>query len=156
SWTFAVGEGRGTRFVTDQTGELVQDVDYKPYGEKAPCDPTNAPGAVCPNPGTKNYTNGQWNGGDLLTATGFGVNLLGARVYDPVIGRFLSRDPIFDAGNSFNPYAFAANDPINKSDPGGLCDIPDDPLCITNAGGGNGNNPGDNTDGQSGDGLTAV
>jgi len=32
-WTFAFGEERGTRFVTDQTGAFVQDIDYQPYGE---------------------------------------------------------------------------------------------------------------------------
>lgn len=157
SWTFTFGEGRGTRFATDQTGELVQDVDYKPYGETV-CDPF-ATAADCPDPGTKNYTDEQWNGGDLLTATGFGVNLLGARVYDPVIGRFLSRDPIFDARNGFNPYAFAANDPINRSDPTGLVG-----LCANTTGwvgncpgdGGDGENLGNNTDGQSGDGTIVV
>jgi len=53
--------------------------------------------------------------GDLLAA--FGVVNLGARVYDPVIGRFLSRDPIIQAKS---PYAFADNDPINKIDPTGM------------------------------------
>ena len=59
--------------------------------------------------------NEQWNGGDLLAA--FGVVNLGARVYDPVIGRFLSRDPILQAKS---PYAFAGNDPVNRSDPTGM------------------------------------
>ena len=84
NWTFAFGEARGTRFVTDQTGAFVQDVSYQPFGEARQPD-----GAT---PGTTNYENEQWNGGDLLAA--FGVVNLGARVYDPVIGRFLSRDPI--------------------------------------------------------------
>ena len=66
-------------------------------------------------PGTTNYENEQWNGGDLLAA--FGVVNLGARVYDPVIGRFLSRDPILQASN---PYVFAGNDPVNMSDPTGM------------------------------------
>ena len=47
-----------------------------------------------------------------------GLVQLGARLYDPAIGRFLSRDPMFDPNNP-NPYAFAANDPVNASDPGG-------------------------------------
>jgi RHS repeat-associated protein len=110
NWTFAFSEPRGTRFVTDQAGNFVQDIDYQPFGEVR-----NPSGAT---PGTTNYENEQWNGGDRLAA--FGVVNLGARLYDPVIGRFLSRDPVFDPGNNFNPYAFAGNDPVNQSDPSGM------------------------------------
>ena len=109
NWTFAFGEPRGTRFVTDQTGAFVQEVSYQPFGE--------AGGKTGATPGTTNYENEQWNGGDLLAA--FGVVNLGARVYDPVIGRFLSRDPILQASN---PYVFAGNDPVNSSDPTGMLD----------------------------------
>ena len=42
-----------------------------------------------------------------------------ARYYDPQIGRFISEDPIGLAGG-VNPYAYAANDPVNYRDPGGL------------------------------------
>jgi RHS repeat-associated protein len=83
-WTFVFGEGRGNRFFTDQTGAFVQDVDYQPYGEVA-----SSSGA---QPGSQKYTNAQWNGGDALAA--LGLSQLGARIYDPVIGRFLSRDPL--------------------------------------------------------------
>src|SRR5262249_40065495 len=108
-WTFAFGEGRGTRYVTDQNGAFVQGIDYQPYGEVK--NPTGA------TPGTANYTSEQWNGGDLLKA--FGVVNLGARLYDPVIGRFVARDPIISGKN---PYAFASNDPVNRVDPTGLDD----------------------------------
>ena len=87
----------------------MQEVSYQPFGEAA-----RKTGAT---PGTTNYENEQWNGGDLLAA--FGVVNLGARVYDPVIGRFLSRDPILQAKN---PYAFAGNDPVNSSDRSGMLD----------------------------------
>ena len=46
-----------------------------------------------------------------------------ARYYDPVIGRFLSIDPVtfMSTGNPryFNRYAYAANDPVNMIDPDG-------------------------------------
>ena len=117
-WTFAFGEPRGTRFVTDQAGAFVQDIDYQPFGEVK--NPTGA------TPGSTNYTSEQWNRGDLLKA--FGVVKLGARLYDPVIGRFLSRDPII---STRNPYSFADNDPVNKSDPTGLkpCDGQENTNC---------------------------
>ncbi|HEX2209907.1 MAG TPA: RHS repeat-associated core domain-containing protein [Longimicrobium sp.] len=39
--------------------------------------------------------------------------------YDPFLGRFLSEDPIGLAGG-INQYAYAGNDPVNRSDPSGL------------------------------------
>ncbi|WP_406387748.1 RHS repeat-associated core domain-containing protein [Streptomyces sp. NBC_00211] len=56
------------------------------------------------------------------TDTATGLSLLGARNYDPVIGRFLTCDPVFEAGdpNQMGGYAYAGNDPINASDPSGL------------------------------------
>jgi len=32
-WTFAFGEERGNRFVIDDDGNYVQDIDYAPFGE---------------------------------------------------------------------------------------------------------------------------
>jgi RHS repeat-associated protein len=112
-WTFAIGDGRGTRFVTSESGRFVQGTDYQPFGEAS--FPTNVLIRPQPSPGSTTYTSEQWNGGDLIAA--LGVVKLGARIYDPVIGRFLSRDPIISAGS---PYTFANNDPINFGDPTGL------------------------------------
>src|SRR5262249_14699922 len=81
-WVFAFGGERGSRFFTDQTGALVQNVDYQPFGK------ANSTGA---QPGSLLYSNEQWNGRDALAA--FGISQLGARIYDPAMGRFLSRDP---------------------------------------------------------------
>jgi len=110
-WIFEFGEGRGNRFNTDQTGAFVQDLDYQPFGE------ATSSGA---QPGTVGYSTEQWNNGDALTT--FGLVRLGARLYDPVIGRFLSRDPLLvpRTAATSNPYAFAMNDPHNGSDPSGL------------------------------------
>jgi RHS repeat-associated protein len=51
-----------------------------------------------------------------------GLVQLGARAYDPQIGRFLSADPVLDAGNpqSLQGYAYADNSPISRADPSGL------------------------------------
>jgi RHS repeat-associated protein len=45
-----------------------------------------------------------------------------ARYYDPALARFLSEDPIGLAGG-VNPYAYVGNDPINATDPYGLCPV---------------------------------
>jgi len=42
-----------------------------------------------------------------------------ARVYDPMLGRFLQTDPVgYEDG--LNWYAFVGNDPLNRTDPAGL------------------------------------
>jgi len=51
-----------------------------------------------------------------------GLDLLGARNYDPTQGRFLSPDPVFEAGdpNQMGGYTYAADNPATGSDPSGL------------------------------------
>ena len=41
------------------------------------------------------------------------------RYYDPILGRWLSRDPIEESGG-VNVYGFVANDPLDYTDPAGL------------------------------------
>ncbi len=45
---------------------------------------------------------------------------MGARVYDPQIGRFLSVDPLLDVFPSHSPYSYSFNNPISYTDPSGL------------------------------------
>ncbi|MEU6942200.1 RHS repeat-associated core domain-containing protein, partial [Streptomyces rubiginosohelvolus] len=51
-----------------------------------------------------------------------GLTQLGARAYDPKLGRFLSVDPLADFGDSqrMNAYAYANNNPVTNWDPTGL------------------------------------
>ncbi|WP_344267014.1 RHS repeat-associated core domain-containing protein, partial [Streptomyces sodiiphilus] len=68
---------------------------------------------------------------DLRTRAGFlgatrddatGYVQLGARLYDPGVGRFLSADPVLDLADpsQSNGYAYAHNNPVTHSDPSGL------------------------------------
>ncbi|MFJ7064910.1 ricin-type beta-trefoil lectin domain protein [Streptomyces sp. NPDC101115] len=59
-------------------------------------------------------------GKDRDDASGF--QPLGARLYDPVVGRFLSVDPVLDLNDPLqaNGYAYAQNNPVTYSDPTGL------------------------------------
>jgi RHS repeat-associated protein len=55
-----------------------------------------------------------WVGGKLrATNTATGLTLMGVRLYDPIIGRFLSTDSVY--GGNDNTYTYPV-DPVNKSD----------------------------------------
>ena len=56
------------------------------------------------------------------TVDNTGLVHLGAREYDPAIGRFISVDPIMDLTDpqQWNAYAYANNNPVTFSDPTGL------------------------------------
>jgi RHS repeat-associated protein len=90
-------------------------------------------------------TNGSWIAAALgtgyvppVTTHGFtghehldGVGLIhmNGRVYDPLLGRFLSADPIVQAphySQSFNRYAYVMNNPLSLVDPSGFQSV-----CIT-------------------------
>jgi RHS repeat-associated protein len=45
-----------------------------------------------------------------------GLVYMGARYYDPTMGRFISEDPV---GNGRNWYAYCGNNPVNLADPDG-------------------------------------
>ncbi len=59
---------------------------------------------------------------DKPTDSATGLDMVGARAYDPSAGRFVSRDPINeqDDPNQYGGYTYAGADPVNGSDPTGL------------------------------------
>ncbi|MFI5527635.1 DNRLRE domain-containing protein [Kitasatospora sp. NPDC051853] len=62
-----------------------------------------------------------WLGGaQRSTETPSGVILMGARLYSPATGRFLSVDPV--AGGGANDYVYCSGDGVNCSDTTGLLD----------------------------------
>ncbi|WP_370351354.1 RHS repeat-associated core domain-containing protein [Catenulispora sp. EB89] len=65
-----------------------------------------------------------------------GLDLIGARNYDPAAGRFISVDPLFEAGdpNQMGGYVYSGGDPVNTSDPTGLCKLSDGDLCLDTTG----------------------
>ena len=86
-------------------GSGVQNQDrYYPWGE-----PQVASGSVS-NP--LRYAGLPWN-------KHTGLSYMRARYYDPGLGRFISEDPLgLSAG--INPYVYAANSPMNATDPTGM------------------------------------
>ncbi|UUV28308.1 polymorphic toxin-type HINT domain-containing protein [Amycolatopsis roodepoortensis] len=51
-----------------------------------------------------------------------GLTHLGAREYDPAIGRFTKTDPVLDPAvpQLWNPYSYANNSPVTMTDPSGM------------------------------------
>jgi RHS repeat-associated protein len=93
---------------SDSSGTIIWRESYRPYGERL----TNA---------STSQDNSQWYTGHRQDAES-GLVYMGARHYDPLIGRFLSIDPApFTEGNphSFNRYAYANNNPVKFVDPDG-------------------------------------
>ncbi len=59
-----------------------------------------------------------------------GLTAIGARYYDPIIGRFVSVDPVMDLGDpqQWHGYAYAHSSPVTYSDPTGLREVVNDGL----------------------------
>lgn len=63
-----------------------------------------------------------YNGKELIEDAGLQYYDYGARMYDPVIGRWGVVDPMADIAPDKTPYHFVSNNPINRIDPLGLTD----------------------------------
>ncbi|MDA8064621.1 MAG: DUF2380 domain-containing protein [Thermaerobacter sp.] len=88
-----------TTALTDAAGSVVNTYRYDAFGNPV------STGTV-PNPFT--FTGREYDGED-------GIYYYRARYYDPGVGRFLSEDPL----PSYNPYPYAADDPVDYVDPSG-------------------------------------
>ena len=104
-----------TDIVTDATGGIVERLSYDPHGLRRASDWQDATGAIASSCTTRGFT-----GHEHLDSLKL-VHMNG-RVYDPVIGRFLSTDPAYQnlAGSqALNRYAYVLNNPLSYTDPTG-------------------------------------
>jgi RHS repeat-associated protein len=93
-----------SREMTDATGAVHAQYDYDPFGVR-----TKLSGDLDSDFG---FT-GHWHHGPS------GLNLALYRAYSPMLGRWLSRDPIAERGG-INLYAYCSNTPIVRTDGLGL------------------------------------
>jgi len=92
--------------ITNQTGDEVQNYQYKPYGELASYNETGY------------NTDRRFAGKTYDESTGSLINF-GARLYDYELGRFISPDPTVQKPydpQTYNRYAYARNNPIRWVD----------------------------------------
>lgn len=93
---------------TDSTGAIVGRYDYEPWGEQT---------TLAGTPDTFGYAG-------YFVHQPSGLLLTWYRAYDPNLARWISRDPIEEAGG-INLYAYVRNNPISQNDPLGLMDAGD-------------------------------
>ena len=98
--------------LVDAAGSIVEQYRFDAWGRTTVYDGVGQP--LAQSALGNRYV---WQGREFSWATGF--YLFRARWYDPVVGRFISRDPIGITGG-LNEYAFCNNNPANFRDPSGL------------------------------------
>ncbi len=106
---------------TSSSGALLARTSNQPFGARR-----------SGNWSTSSPTSAEWQQVQSTTPRGFtdhehvdnlGVIHMNGRVYDPVLGRFLSPDPVVQApydAQSWNRYSYVRNNPLRYTDPSGF------------------------------------
>ena len=103
--------------ILDSSGNAVVSYLYDAWGA-----PISITGPMASTLGVQNPI--RYRGYYYDTETG--LYYLQNRYYDPVVGRFINADSLLGANGdlmSYNLYAYCSNNPVNMSDPSGLCAI---------------------------------
>ncbi|MBX9772198.1 MAG: hypothetical protein K2X29_12550 [Candidatus Obscuribacterales bacterium] len=93
------------RELTDETGTVQSAYQYDPYGQQTKFQ--------------SGTVDADFAYADVYMHRRSGLLFMGNRVYSPKLGRFLTRDPIEEAGG-INLYGYANNNPISLTDRDGL------------------------------------
>ncbi|GAB1268389.1 hypothetical protein NBRC116493_16420 [Aurantivibrio infirmus] len=105
--------------ITDDVGSVVRNNGFDPFGERRDESWTQ----LAPEQSIEDqyqHTSRGFTGHEHLETTGL-IHMNG-RVYDPILGRFMSADPYIQApyfSQSYNRYSYVLNNPLKYSDPTG-------------------------------------
>ncbi|MEU5147366.1 RHS repeat-associated core domain-containing protein [Streptomyces yangpuensis] len=119
--SFLASDHHGTgELAIDATTGAVTQRRMDPYGNRR-----GTPQGTWP--GEKGFV-----GGTIDASTG--LTTIGAREYDPFLGKFITPDPVVDTNDAqqLNAYAYAHNRPVSASDPTGLYDPDERAYCQKN------------------------
>jgi RHS repeat-associated protein len=102
--------------VTNEAGVVIERMAFDPWGKRR-----NINGLVDASDSINGLTTDRgYTGHEHLDE--MGIIHMNGRVYDPLIGRFMSADPFIQAPDmlqSYNRYAYVMNNPLNLTDPSG-------------------------------------
>ncbi|WP_143544013.1 RHS repeat-associated core domain-containing protein, partial [Rhodopirellula sp. MGV] len=99
--------------LTDSSGTIKERYAYDAYGNLSVFDGSGTARTATAEGNRYTYTGREWD--DELSLYHYR-----ARMYDPMCGRFCSRDPIGFRGSAHNLYQFIDSDPLASTDPSGL------------------------------------
>ncbi len=119
-WFHTDGLGSIT-VISDEAGRVLKRHTYDAWGKQATSYTNTGSGITNTSPSTRGFT-------DHEMLSDFGLIHMNGRVYDPVLGRFLSADPHVDGGEDaqgYNKYSYVGNNPMNATDPSGYFSLKD-------------------------------
>lgn len=104
--------------VSDEVGRIDKRFAYDPWGQRTTIQDSH----------TGSYGDHSRGYTDHEMLEDFGLIHMNGRVYDPVLGRFLSADPFVDDATdaqAYNRYSYVSNNPLNHTDPSGFFKLKD-------------------------------
>jgi len=107
--------------ITNASGGVVVRMSFAAYGERRDASDWSGSPSSGDQTTIGNTSRYGFTGHEHLDS--FGLIHMNGRVYDPLAGRFLSRDPIIDglfSSQGPNGYAYVWNNPLNRTDPSGF------------------------------------
>jgi len=102
--------------ITNESGAVLERLAYEPFGKRRFANGANDPNnSILPANTDRGFT-------DHEMLDEIGLVHMNGRVYDPLVGRFLSADPYIQSPlnlQSYNRYSYVMNNPLGSTDPSG-------------------------------------
>jgi RHS repeat-associated protein len=106
--------------VSDQAGQVIERMAYDPWGKRR-----NTNGLIDASDSIMGLTTDRgFTGHEHLDE--MGIIHMNGRIFDPLMGRFMSADPFIQEGDelqSYNRYSYVMNNPLNATDPSGFISL---------------------------------